>query len=145
MEYIIDAESLKHKLDDIREEAVQQALKKACLLVENEAKKRCPIDTGHLVGSIKSEVDGNEGTVGTNVEYAPYIEYGTGIWAGTSEYGKEYLGTGRQTPWSYQDEEGNWHTTVGQKPQPFLIPAFIENEDEIEALFLKTFNEVIHK
>ena len=33
--------------------------------------------TGRLRGSITSEADGNSAQVGTNVEYAPYVELGT--------------------------------------------------------------------
>ena len=37
----------------------------------------------------------------------------------------------RQTPWRYQDEEGNWHYTEGMKPQPFFYSAMKQNEDEL--------------
>lgn len=143
MEYRIDDKELIEKLGRVSTEAVENALKQACLLVENEAKLNCPIDDGVLVGSIQSEVEGNVGRVGTNVEYAPYVEFGTGIWAGTSEYGSEYLGTGRETPWSYQDAEGQWHTTIGQKPQPFLYPALMNNRENINRIFKEKIDEVI--
>ena len=29
---------------------------------------------------------------------------------------------------SYKDAKGEWHTTTGQKPQPFLEPALLDNE-----------------
>lgn len=97
------------------------------ILVENDAKKKCPVDKGQLRNSITHEVEGTEAVVGTNTEYAPYVEIGTGIFS--SE------GTGRQDKWSYQDAEGHWHSTVGQKPQPFLNPALDENRKEIIQLF----------
>ncbi len=34
------------------------------------------IDTGMLVNSIQTEVKGTEGVVFTNMEYAPYLEFG---------------------------------------------------------------------
>lgn len=87
----------------------------------------CPVDTGALRKSIHHETttDGNE--VITNVYcdarnpktkqmYWYYVEYGTGIHAEN--------GQGRQEAWSYQDAYGNWHTTTGQKPQPFVRPAY---------------------
>ena len=40
-------------------------------------------------------------------------------------------GNGRQTPWKYQDDDGNWHTTKGQHPQPFMRPALSENKQNI--------------
>ena len=35
------------------------------------------VDTGRLKNSLTHQVDGNVVCVGTNVEYAPYVEYGT--------------------------------------------------------------------
>jgi hypothetical protein len=45
---------------------------------EGYAKDDCPVDTGRLRNSIAHKVEGGEDTVyiGTNVEYAPYVEYG---------------------------------------------------------------------
>jgi len=49
--------------------------------VEAAAKRICPVDTGRLRASITHEVDASpgkiEGRVGTNVEYAAYVELGT--------------------------------------------------------------------
>lgn len=45
---------------------------------ESYAKKLCPVDTGNLRNSITHEqYDENTEVVGTNVEYAPYVELGT--------------------------------------------------------------------
>lgn len=131
---IINLDRLLSKLDKVENMDVKERLEKACLLVENTAKQDCPVDTGQLRASITHEVDGNVGVVGTNVEYAVYVEYGTG---------KEAVAkNGRQTPWSYKDEEtGEWIWTKGQKPQPFLEPALIKNEKEINKLFLKAIKE----
>lgn len=58
-----------------------QAMEKACLLVEGDAKRICPVDTGRLRASLSHEIEkkGDEtvGRVGTNVEYGVYVEYGT--------------------------------------------------------------------
>jgi len=49
--------------------------------VATEAKRRCPVDTGRLRSSIGVELTvsaaGPTVTVGTNVEYARYVEEGT--------------------------------------------------------------------
>lgn len=64
-----------------------QGIEKACLLVEGDAKRICPVDTGRLRASIAHEVEksGDEvvGRVGTNVEYGVYQEYGTSTQSGT--------------------------------------------------------------
>ena len=123
MAVVLNLDRLLSKFDNLQDIDLTAPLTQACLLVENEAKRKCPVDTGQLRQSITHNVEDNVGTIGTNVEYAPYVEYGTGIHARD--------GNGRQTPWSYKDAEGNWHRTVGQQPQPFLEPALLENEKAI--------------
>ena len=44
---------------------------------ETYAKKATPVDTGRLRNSISHTVDGEAAYIGTNVEYAPYLELGT--------------------------------------------------------------------
>lgn len=65
-------------------EAAQETLQVATLVAEGAAKEAAPIDRGILRGSIHSEVRGvgfeMVGIVGTNLEYAPYQEFGTGIY-----------------------------------------------------------------
>ena len=101
-----------------------QALGKACALVEREAKKKAPKDTGALRRSITSKVEGLEGIIYTPLEYAPYIEYGTGLFA--------EKGNGRKdVPWNYQDDKGKWHSTSGLKPHPFMRPSLDENREKI--------------
>ena len=58
------------------------------------------------------------GSVGCSLETAPFVHQGTGL------YAKD--GNGRKTPWKYEAVAGKykgWHTTRGQKPQPFLEDA----------------------
>ena len=95
--------------------ALLRGLEKIGLKVEDYAKNLCPVDTGNLRNSITHMVDEQEpaAIIGTNNEYAAYVELGTGI----------YAEGGRPTPWVYQDAKGNWHYTRGNKAQPFLKPA----------------------
>lgn len=112
------------KLDEIASgEVIAQRLGQACALVERAAKEKAPKDNGELRRSITSKVEGLTGIVFTPLEYAPYVEYGTGLFA-------EVAGR-KDTPWSYQDDKGEWHSTSGQKPQPFMRPALNENRTEI--------------
>ena len=102
---------------------LEGALGKACAIVEASAKKKAPKDSGDLRRSITSKVENNEGVIFTPLFYAPYVEYGTGLFAESD---------GRtDVPWNYQDDEGNWHSTSGMKPQPFMRPALYENREEI--------------
>lgn len=65
---------------------LSKGIAEGCKIVEAEAKANCPVSTeatrpggphGELRASITSQVEGNTGTVGTNKEYAGYVEFGT--------------------------------------------------------------------
>jgi phage gpG-like protein len=58
-------------------EPTETYLKKATLTVEGRAKEAAPVDTGRYRASIKSDVKGLQGIVGTDVEYARFIEFGS--------------------------------------------------------------------
>lgn len=59
------------------EAAKNAALEKMGGTAETHAKRYCPVDTGRLKGSITHQKqDENTMLVGTNVEYAPYVELG---------------------------------------------------------------------
>lgn len=109
--------------------AVFRALEKCGLTAEGYAKRLCPVDTGNLRNSITHQVVPSESTVyiGSNSEYAAYVELGTGI----------YYPGGRQDPWVYQDVHGNWHMTHGQRAKPYLKPAVADHvqtyKDTIES------------
>lgn len=120
----IDSNSLLKRIDGMCSETnISAAIGKACALVEGEAKKKAPKDTGALRRSISSTVKGLEGTVFTPLEYAPYVEYGTGLFA--------EKGGRKNVPWYYKDEEGKWHMTSGQHPHPYMRPALNENREEV--------------
>lgn len=57
--------------------ALASGLETIGLLGERYAKKDCPVDTGRLRNSITHDVMGLSVYIGTNVEYAPYVELGT--------------------------------------------------------------------
>ena len=109
---------------------MSKKMDKACLIVETQAKRDCPDDMGLLRASITSETEVTTSTVigriGSNLEYAPYVHNGTGIYA--------VEGNGRKTPWKYKVRAGKykgWHITVGQRPKQFLLYAQLFNRDKI--------------
>ncbi len=96
----------------------------ACKLIEDEAKRLCPVDTGALQASIETNVDDSGktvvGTVGTDVDYAAYVEFGTGIRGAAS------AGAG----------EGPYSSTwAGMVAQPFMRPAVDNNRGAVLDLF----------
>ena len=135
MAEIKNLDELMSKLEKLSKMKLDETLNKACILVENEAKLNCPVKNNQLRASITHEIEGTTGAIGTNVVYAPYVEYGTGIYSDK--------GGGRSTPWSYQDAEGNWYTTVGMRPQPFLEPALQSSIQDILQLFNKAIKEEV--
>lgn len=125
----IHIDTFDFELDGVLDEqAFKRALEKSCALVERKAKEKAPKDTGALRQSITSRVEKEDGewvgTIYTPLEYAPYVEYGTGLFAEG--------GNGRKdVPWNYQDDKGDWHSTSGQHPQPFMRPAINEAREDI--------------
>lgn len=149
----IDLDGLQLVMNELgklaRTDKVESALTKATLFVEAEARKNAP--KGELQGSIASRVNGLVGEVYTPLHYAPYVEYGTGLFA-------EGKGGGRkEVPWVYvegQESSGRAKTihtkesaeqavaflrekglpafmTYGQHPQPYMRPALDNNREAI--------------
>ena len=120
------------------EKEIEREVEKGASKIADTAKMKCPIDKGQLHESIhsKTEWEGNTciGIVGTNVPYAKYVEYGTGIYA--------VNGNGRQTPWVYKDSKG-FHYTRGMMAQPFMYPAFYQHIDSVYRDIIKAIEEVI--
>lgn len=104
--------------------ACKRGLEKCGLVAEGYAKRLCPSDTGVLRNSITHQVDDHDVLIGSNLEYAPYVELGTG----------KYYPGGRPTPWVYQDEYGLWHYTHGNRAQPYLKPAVADHADQYRAI-----------
>lgn len=126
------------------------ALGKACAIVERSAKQKAPKEEGELRRSITSKVEDNQGIVFTPYFEAPYIEYGTGLYAENNNGRKE-------VPWVYVEGSTNPNPvkkvyteqeadsavaylrskgldakkSYGREPQPFLRPALYENREEI--------------
>lgn len=112
------------EISDALKAAILRGLEKCGLAAEGYAKKLCPVDTGNLRNSITHAVDEDEpaAIIGTNSEYAPYVELGTG----------KYAEGGRPTPWAYQDANGKWHWTAGNRAQPYLKPAVADHKQKYQ-------------
>ena len=110
---------------------LEDALLKKGLQVERYAKQFCPVDTGRLRSSITTKLEYRGSTpivrIGTNVEYAPFIEFGS-------------------EPYIIEPDEAealHWQDAAGEDvfakkvehpgipSQPFLIPALdkVRNEN----------------
>lgn len=137
IEFEIDENSLRKLVEQqLNSDQIKQAMGKVCALVERTAKEKAPKDTGALrrsiTSNVKEEADYIVGTIYTPLEYAPYVEYGTGLFA-ENDNGRS------DVPWSYKDDEGNWHSTFGQHPHPYMRPALTDNKEKILQIFEEAF------
>lgn len=103
--------------------AAERALEKMGGTAETYAKKACPVDTGRLKGSITHKLEGKEAVyVGTNVEYAPYVELGH-----DQEPGRYVPAIGKRLVASHVDGK------------PFIRPAVEDHVSEYKEIVEKEF------
>lgn len=132
-----DSEELEKALEEFvavrLPKSCSAAMEQACLVVEADSKKNCPINDGILRESITHalEEDGETviGYIGSNIEYAPYVHQGTGIYA--------LMGNGRkEVPWTFYDsKKGEFVSTDGIQPTPFIQDAVEANRAGILTYF----------
>ncbi|MDZ4768358.1 MAG: HK97-gp10 family putative phage morphogenesis protein [Chloroflexota bacterium] len=129
-------------LADLRGTPLVGAMRQTALLVERGAKRNAPVDTGRLRGSIGHEIrrsgigagGDTQAVVGSNVEYAPDMEFGTGTFVGRPAY---------LPPAAALEVWARRHGTTGDavanaifkagglKPRRFLQRAFESNKSQI--------------
>lgn len=133
-----DSEELEQALEEFialkLPSACEAAMEDACLAVEADSKINCPAIDGTLRQSITHSIETDDketitGYVGTNIEYAPYVHQGTGIYA--------IMGNGRkEVPWTYYDSKrGEFVKTSGIQPTPFIQDAVEKNRANIIKYF----------
>ena len=78
-DFFVKITSNRDLVEQATAEQIAMALEAIGLQAEGYAKMKCPVDTGNLRNSITHTVDadGQKTYVGTNVEYAAYVEMGT--------------------------------------------------------------------
>ena len=162
---IKNVDKLTRKLNQIANMELDKAMNDALVIVHGHAKSNAPVNKGGgagLSGSIhmskRRTPNGLEGQVFTNLEYAPYVEFGTGI-KGNGTYPYKIKGLNlsyRDTPWFIPAEEiddktaekyhfikihgkdgADFYICYGQPAHPFMYPALKDNE----ALIIKKFND----
>ncbi|NEB83969.1 HK97 gp10 family phage protein [Streptomyces anulatus] len=99
---------------------VKRAVDRTRIDVQNEARRRAPVDTGRLRSSIVSRAEGsgrNVGyLVGTNVNYAAAVEYGTAPHVIKPTNKKALYWPGARHPVAQVNHPGT-------RAQPFMRPA----------------------
>ena len=134
MNYFLNWSGLGGNIKEVSRRGLERGAKK----IQRNAKLLAAVDTGQLRNSIKtkSEVtqDGAEAKVFTNVEHAPYVEFGTG------QRGLE----------SNIDRPEGVHYSAewkGQVAQPFMTPAYLhaKNSGEVEKEVINEVNKEIER
>ena len=105
------------------EQAKARALEIIGGKIESYAKGLVPVDTGALRNSITHRVDGDTVEAGSAIQYAPYVELGTG---------KEY-----SPPPEWMEANaprGAGIIKASQHPRPYLRPAVENHTDEYKGI-----------
>jgi HK97 gp10 family phage protein len=132
-------EDIIEKFEKLADKNILESnMKKACALVEGAARENTPKDSGDLRRSIESKVESSntevKGIVFSPLEYAPYVEFGTGLFA--------EKGGRKDVPWFYKDDKsGEIIATKGQHPQPYLRPALHNNREKITEILKRGLTE----
>lgn len=155
----------RHAPEIVRDET-RKAMTRAALEVEGEAKGRAPKKTGTLRRSLHSEVQvlaGEvRGLVGTDLVYAPYVEFGTGVyhepdphepWEVTPKQAKALA---FKVPTGVDPMTGrasrNKATVIvrrvviqGMRARPYLAKAFEAKRAQIEAHFHRAAENIARR
>ena len=120
---------------------LEQALRLVGELVVNQAKRNIVseglVDQGVLLNSVTYWLEGDDTVViGTKIPYGVYLEMGSGLFAKN--------GNGRtDVPWKYQDEKGEWHSTSGIHPKPWLQPALDNSKEQIQQIINDNLGNIL--
>lgn len=145
-------EKCEQVVKDLQGNDMLDAMRRATLLVQRDAKILAPVDSGRLRASIIPEIraEGREvlGVVGSNVVYAPYMELGTGIYAG----GKPYFPPPEALErWASRHGSTGYLVALaiykagGLKPRKFLQQAIENNQQRIHDLVGDAVGKIVQK
>ena len=104
-------------------------------------------DTGNLSQSLKAEkVDEKTGVITTDVSYALFVEYGTGIVGEVQPHpepnGYQYDIHGHGIDgWYYFGDDGQFHWTAGMASRPFMYNTMRDLQAEAEKIGGKVIAE----
>lgn len=129
-------ETLRHLENDPR---VDRALGRGAARMQSAVKMLTPVDTGNLRNKIfLDHKKQNEWSVETNVEYAPYVEFGTG------RLGDPTVPHTSKESWVYYSEKlRKFITTHGQKPVGMFRKGFKNSHEAVYKIVRKEVEEII--
>ncbi len=127
-------DSLIDKLDGLADGSlIDKGIALTASLVQSQAKLLSPVAEeagGDLRDSIKvSKVKDHTAEVYTNCDHAIFNEYGTG-----TKGDPEVPHTTKES-WTYMGTDGQFHTTHGMEPRPFMRTAAKAGEEQMAGIF----------
>lgn len=120
------------KWEKDKQEQVWGAMVDAASNTTKEAQERVPVQARRLRNSILSVFNRSRMITrsGTNVEYSPYVEFGTGtmvdVPAGLESYAMQFKGKGVKK--------------VNLPARPFMFPAFFKQKERLLRNITRIFN-----
>lgn len=148
---VADLQKAQRKMEQMAEDVagtpIVNAVKDAVLIVQRTAKQRgyVPVDTGRLRASIVPEIRTQSrsviGIVGSNVVYAPFVEFGTR---------PHFPPLDALETWARRHGTSAWLVAVaiglrGTKAHRFLGRAVEDNQRRIEARFDRAAKIILEK
>lgn len=132
------AEGLRRVSDELATTWLKAAVQAGAMIVRNEASARAPYRTGNLRRSIHHEVIRETRgevavAVGTNLDYAAAVEFGSGIHATRGPRRPIIIRprNRRALYWPGAPHPVRAVRHPGVRPRPYLIPAFKEKTQEV--------------
>lgn len=146
----------RRKLDQVARDVhggeMIDGMRQAAMLVTRDARLLAPVDTGVLRASILPSVETTHnsvvGIVGSNRRYAPFMEEGTGVYAGNSPY---FPPPAALETWARRHGTTGYQVALaifragGLKPRKFLERALKQNEERIINLIGRVVSSIVRK
>ncbi|MDT8715440.1 HK97 gp10 family phage protein [Clostridium sp. 19966] len=131
--------------------SLQIGVENAGKKVQAEAKLLAPVDEGYLRNHIFEETTVSENKVTskvyTDVEYAAYVEFGTGpVGEASKPEAAEKLGiTYKIDKWRGNIPDVGIRWISGQAAQPYMYPAIKNNKENVSQIIQDTVKKQIEK
>lgn len=132
---VVGLDNLLKKLNKLGgnvEETLYKSIQRQGELVKGDAKDLCPVDTGDLRQSIKSETKNYKNKITTRVytnsDHAAYVEFGTGKVGERTNKNNKVNVSYKQDKWLVNIPDVGVRWVEGQPAQPYLYPALKNNE-----------------
>ena len=150
------ADNLMKIAEDLHGREMIRGMRRIVLTVLADAKRNAPVDTGRLRSGLNASVErgsfkgiGVQGIVGvsSNVEYAPYMENGTGIFAGNARH--KFPPPSAFEGWAKRHNMNAFlvaraiYRAGGLKPRHFLKNALEKHEKNIHKTIGNTIKIII--